>query len=320
MTCTPPPLDPAIAAALAADPDAVVGMEPEDIAVIRGRAVPVPAEQVTRYGTFERTDLTFPSAADGADVRVVLVRPARTSGPLPVIVHIHGGGLVLGGPLDDLPATLELAAHTGCAVASVDYRLAPEHPYPTPVLDCYGALTGLHDVAREWNLDPTRMILSGVSAGGGLAAAVALWGRDHDGPDLLGLLLACPMLDDRNETFSARQMRGVGTWDLTANATGWRAYLGDAAGGPDVPIYAAPGRAQDLSGLPPTFVDVATVETFRDECVAFASRIWQAGGSAELHVWPGGNHAFDFLAPWATLSQDARASRLAWLRRLLLDA
>ncbi|TNC20557.1 alpha/beta hydrolase [Georgenia sp. 311] len=320
MTWTPPPLDPAIAAALAADPDAVVGMEPEDIAVIRGRAVPVPPEQVTRYGTFERTDLTFPSAADGADVRVVLVRPVRTSGPLPVIVHIHGGGLVLGGPLDDLPATLELAAHTGCAVASVDYRLAPEHPYPTPVLDCYGALTGLREVAREWNLDPTRMILSGVSAGGGLAAAVALWGRDHDGPDLLGLLLACPMLDDRNETFSAQQMRGVGTWDLTANATGWRAYLGDAAGGPDVPIYAAPGRAQDLSGLPPAFVDVATVETFRDECVAFASRIWQAGGSAELHVWPGGNHAFDFLAPWATLSQDARAARLAWLRRLLLDA
>ena len=319
-TFTPPPLDPAIALALAADPDAVVGMTAEDIPVLRARAVPVPEHEVTRYGTFERTDLRFRSDADGAPVPVVLLRPVQTSGPLPVLFHIHGGGLVLGGPLDDLPAALDLAARTGCAVATVDYRLAPEHPYPTPLLDCYGALVGLHEAARDWNLDPTRMIVSGVSAGGGLAAAVALWARERDGPDLLGQLLVCPMLDDRNTSFSAQQMRGVGTWDLTANTTAWQAYLGDAAGGPDVPVHAAPGRAEDLRGLPPAYVDVASVETFRDECVAYAGRIWQCGGVAELHVWPGGNHAFDFLAPWAPLSQDARAARLAWLRRLLLDA
>lgn len=314
-----PPLDAAIAHALvSAGDDVVVSMTAEDIAALRAKAVPVPEAEVNRHGTYQRTDITFASAADGAPITVVLLRPRpRTAGPLPVLVHLHGGGLVVGGPLDDLSAALDLADRTGCAVASVDYRLAPEHPYPTPMLDCYGALLGLHDAAQRWGLDPDRFVLTGVSAGGGLAAAVALRVRDHGGPRVLGQLLACPMLDDRNETFSAHQMRGVGSWDLTANRVAWRAYLGQAVGGPDVPIYAAAARATDLSGLPPTYIDVATVETFRDECVAYASLMWRCGGDAELHVWPGGNHAFDFLAPWAPLAQDARAARLAWLRRLL---
>ena len=313
-----PPLDPAVAAALASEgDDVVVGMTAEDIAPLRAKAVPVPEVDVTRHGTYERTDLVFASEADGAPVTVVLLRPRRrTDRPVPVLVHVHGGGLVVGGPLDDLPAALDLADRTGCAVASVDYRLAPEYPYPTAMLDCYSALRGLHGVAADWGLDPERFVLTGVSAGGGLAAAVALRVRDHGGPRVLGQLLVCPMLDDRNESFSAHQMRGVGTWDLTANATAWGAYLGEAAGGPDVPIYAAASRATDLSGLPPTYIDVATVETFRDECVDYARLIWRCGGDAELHVWPGGNHAFDFLAPWAPLAQDARAARLAWLRRL----
>ncbi len=314
-----PPLDAAVARALeSAGDEVVVGMTAQDIPALRATAVPVPDVEVTRHGTYERTDLTFPSAADGAPVPVVLLRPAsRGRHPLPVLVHLHGGGLVVGGPFDDLPAALDLADRTGCAVATVDYRLAPEHPYPTPMLDCAGALRGLHAAAADWQLDPRRFVLTGVSAGGGLAAAVALHARDHDGPGLLGQLLVCPMLDDRNDSFSARQMRGVGSWDCTANAVAWRAYLGEAAGGADVPIYAAPGRATDLGGLPPTYIDVASVETFRDECVDYARLMWRCAGDAELHVWPGGNHAFDFLAPWAPLAQDARAARLAWLRRLL---
>ena len=205
-------------------------------------------------------------------------------------------------------------------VVAVDYRLAPEHPYPIPMLDCASALRGLHAEARHWQLDPERFVLTGVSAGGGLAAAVALHVRDHGGPALLGQLLVCPMLDDRNDSHSAHQMHGVGSWDRSANAVAWRAYLGEAAGGPNVSLYAAAGRALDLGGLPPTYIDVASVETFRDECVEYARLMWRCGGDAELHVWPGGNHAFDFLAPWAPLSQDARAARLAWLRRLLLRA
>lgn len=114
-------------------------------------------------------------------------------------------------------------------------------------------------------------------------------------------------------------MAGVGVWDRTANETGWTALLGELRGGPDVPAYAAPARAEDLSGLPPAFLDVGSAETFRDEVVAYASRIWQAGGVAELHVWPGGFHGFDGFAPQAALSQGARAAQLRWLRRLLAN-
>jgi acetyl esterase/lipase len=156
----------------------------------------------------------------------------------------------------------------------------------------------------------------GGSAGGGLAAATALLSRDRGGPALIGQLLECPMIDDRNNSYSARQMAGLGIWDQAANQLGWTALLGDAQGGPDVSPYAAPARAADLSGLPPAFIDVGSAETFRDEAVDYASRIWRAGGVAELHVWPGGFHGFAGLAPQAAVSQAAEVSPRAWLRRL----
>jgi acetyl esterase/lipase len=140
--------------------------------------------------------------------------------------------------------------------------------------------------------------------------------RDLGGPELLGQMLIYPMLDDRNNSPSALQMAGVGIWDRSANRTGWGALLGDAAGGPDVSPYAAPARAEDLSGLPATFVEVGSAETFRDEDVTYASRIWQAGGRAELHVWPGAFHGFDMTMPTAQISRDARRARTAWLNRL----
>jgi acetyl esterase/lipase len=126
------------------------------------------------------------------------------------------------------------------------------------------------------------------------------------------------MLDDRNDSPSARQMRGLGIWDASSKETGWNALLGaDDHGGPDVSPYAAPARAEDLSDLPPAFIDVGSAETFRDEAVAHASRIWQVGGRAELHVWPGGFHGFDVVAPHAAISHDAVTARAAWLRRQL---
>lgn len=125
------------------------------------------------------------------------------------------------------------------------------------------------------------------------------------------------MLDDRNDTVSGHQMAGVGLWDRTANETGWTALLGERRGGPDVSPYAAPARATDLSGLPPAFLDVGSSETFRDEVVDYALRIWQSGGVTELHVWPGGFHGFDGLAPRAAVSQAARTAQPGWLRRLL---
>lgn len=202
-------------------------------------------------------------------------------------------------------------------VVSVEYRLAPETPHPGPVEDCYAGLTWTADHAAELGIDPDRIVIAGASAGGGLTAAVGLLARDRGGPALAGQMLQCPMLDDRNDTPSARQMTGAGIWDSTANRTGWTALLGDARGGPDVSPYAAPARATDLSGLPPTFIDVGSAETFRDEAVAYASRIWQAGGTAELHVWPGGCHGFAALVPRAAISRAAVAAQLDWLRRVL---
>ncbi|KDA06848.1 esterase [Microbacterium sp. CH12i] len=155
-----------------------------------------------------------------------------------------------------------------------------------------------------------------MSAGGGLAAGVAVLARDRQGPRMLGQMLICPMLDDRNDSDSGHQMTGQGAWDRTANETGWNLYLGDIQRD-EVPIYASPARADDLSGLPPTFIDVGSAETFRDENIAYASRIWACGGDAELHLWPGGVHGFDALAPDAALSHDARQARVRWLTRLL---
>ncbi|MGW7794313.1 alpha/beta hydrolase fold domain-containing protein, partial [Streptomyces tricolor] len=183
----------------------------------------------------------------------------------------------------------------------------------------YAGLLWTAEHAREIGGDPDRIVVAGASAGGGLTAALTLLARDRRGPRPLGQLLMGPMLDDRNDTVSSRQMAGLGVWDRSANETAWTALLGDRRGGPGVSPYAAPARAADLCGLPPAFLDVGSAETFRDEVVGYASRIWQAGGVAELHVWPGGCHGFDALAPEAALSRTARAARVAWLRRLLAE-
>ncbi|PZR53749.1 alpha/beta hydrolase [Xylanimonas oleitrophica] len=308
-----PPFDAAVAEALSARPDDVVTtLLPEEIAALRERATPPDLAELARRTGRSLSEHRAPGP-DG-DVPVMLLRPPGDA-PAPVLLHLHGGGLVVGTVADDVPAAVALSET--CAVASVDYRLAPEHPYPAAVEDAYAVLAWLAGHAGELGLDRARIVVTGVSAGGGLAAALALLARDRGGPALAGQLLVCPMLDDRGDSASGHQMAGLGTWDRTANATAWAAYLGDAAGGPTTPAYAAAARAARLSGLPPAYVDVGSAETFRDECVQYAARIWQEGGDAELHVWPGGCHGFDGLVPQAPLSHDARAARAAWLERLL---
>lgn len=215
---------------------------------------------------------------------------------------------------------LDWAEELGLAVISVEYRLAPETPHPGQIEDVYAGLVWTAAHASDLGVDPARIVVAGGSAGGGLTAALALLARDRGGPAILGQMPLYPMLDDRNDTVSARQLVGRGVWDRTANDTGWTALLGESRGGPEVSPYAAPARASDLSGLPPVFIDVGSAETFRDEAVAYATRIWAAGGVAELHVWPGAFHGFDLLAPWAQVSQEARAARVRWLRRLLASS
>ncbi|GAB2831017.1 alpha/beta hydrolase [Actinocorallia aurea] len=276
-------------------------------------------EVFSRDGAYTVEELTIPGPEGAPEVALLLCLPTGAAAPYPLIYHTHGGGMIIGDNRIGLPEMLELAEGVGAAVASVEYRLAPGTPHPGPVEDCYAGLLWCAEHASELGVDPGRIIVGGASAGGGLAAAVALLARDRKGPALAGQLLMCPMLDDRNDTVSARQMAGRGIWDRASNAAGWTALLGDARGTDAVSPYAAPARAADLSGLPPAFIDVGSAETFRDEDVAYAARLWQAGGVAELHVWPGGFHGFDTMAPHAALSRDAKDARARWLTRLLAD-
>jgi len=318
----PPPFDPELAAALPAINKATApdGLRPETILATRERMAkmqPVSNEDLARGGAFAVEERTVPGPASAPDISLLTCRPTAATTPTPAIYHIHGGGMVVGDCRTGLPWMVELAEELQAAVVSVEYRLAPETPHPGPVEDCYAGLVWCAAHAHELGIDPERIVLVGGSAGGGLAAGVALMARDRGGPAVFGQLLICPMLDDRNDTPSAVQMAGLGVWDRTSNETGWTALLGDARGTDDVSPYAAPARATDLSGLPPAFIDVGSAETFRDEDVSYASRIWQAGGTAELHVWPGGFHGFAGMAPRAAVSQAAQAAPLRWLRRLL---
>ncbi|MFE7649463.1 alpha/beta hydrolase [Streptomyces phaeoluteigriseus] len=324
MTTVPPPFDPELAAALELIRDMISpGMSPEDIETVRRSPGIALLAQVdlTADGAFEVEDRTVPGPEGSPEISLLICRPTAPAParPRPVVYHVHGGGMVLGSNRVGVDQVLDWARELDMVVVSVEYRLAPEHPYPAPVDDVYAGLLWTAEHAEELGGDPERIVVAGASAGGGLTAALALLLRDRGGPRPLGQVLLCPMLDDRNDTPSARQMAGLGIWDRTANETGWTALLGDLRGGPDVSPYAAPARAEDLSGLPPAFLDVGSAETFRDEVVAYASRIWQAGGVAELHVWPGGFHGFDGFAPQAAVSRAARAAQLDWLRRLLAE-
>jgi acetyl esterase/lipase len=318
----PPPFDPELAAGLAALGDAAPApLTPEGLPDLRREAAestPPTDQELSQNGAYQVSEWTIPGPAGAPDLSLLICRPVGCTAPMPVLYGIHGGGMVGGHHRTSAANVLRWARHRPTIMLlSVAYRVAPETPHPGPVEDCYAGLVWTAKHAGELGIDPDRIIVAGGSAGGGLAAAVALLARDRNGPPLLGQLLLCPMLDDRNDTLSAHQMAGVGIWDRVSNETGWTALLGDARGGPDVSPYAAPARATDLSGLPPAFIDVGSAETFRDEDVAYASRLWQAGGQAELHVWPGGFHGFDGFVPDAAISRDAQEARLRWLDRLL---
>ncbi|MBW0102743.1 alpha/beta hydrolase [Pseudonocardia sp. KRD291] len=253
----------------------------------------------------------------GGEVPVSVVRPRDQVSGAPVVYWCHGGGMFMGDRATGAAQFCDWVEQLGVVVVSVEYRLAPEHPDPAPVEDCYAGLVWTAQNAAGFSADASSLVVGGASAGGGLAAGVALLARDRGGPAIAGQLLVYPMLDDRNDTGSTLQFEGVGVWDRISNRTGWDALLGGRRGTADVSPYAAPARARDLSGLPPAYVDVASTETFRDEDVAYATALWNAGVQAELHVWPGGFHGFDGFVPDADLSRRARAARVAWLTRRL---
>lgn len=254
------------------------------------------------------------SLGDGlGSVAVRVHRPVGVEIECPGIYFIHGGGMILG-TLDSEDATARmLCGAVAAVVVSVDYRLAPEHPHPTPVEDCYAGLEWTATHAGELGIDPARLAIFGGSAGGGLAVATALLSRERGGPRVSFLMPIYPMLDDRNETASSHEVTGVGVWDRQASLEAWDLYLD----GHDADQFAAPARAVDLRGLPPTFIDVGDVDLFRDEDIHFAARLMSAGVPTELHVYPGAYHASELIAPEAALSERIWEARIGALRRAL---
>lgn len=319
MSNSRPPYDPELEAAMLAFQAVAptpVSLRPDDIHTLRelSDSMTLPAEVLD----VARVEEHLIAGADGrpdTQVSVVRLKDADDRDPLPGMLFVHGGGMVAGNRFIGLDQVADWMSAVPMVVVSVEYRLAPENPHPAPVEDCYAALVWMADHAAMLGIDASRLAVAGASAGGGLAAAVALLARDRRGPELMAQLLGSPMLDDRAMTASSTEYDGSGTWDMTSNATGWAALLGSSAGGRDVSPYAAPARAESLADLPATFIDVGSAETFRDEVIDYAARIWTAGGKAELHVWPGGFHGFDSIAPMAMVSHEAREARVNWLRR-----
>ena len=258
-------------------------------------------------------DRQVPGPSGDPDITVRVYRPVNATGPLPGVYYIHGGGMIMGDIAGEDAGATMLCDLIGAVVVSVEYRLAPEHPHPAPVEDCYAGLVWTASHAAELGIDPQRLALYGGSAGGGLVLGCALLARDRGGPALKFMMPIYPMIDDRNETPSSQEITDVGIWDRAGNIEAWAWYLG----GKPADQYAAPARAQDVSGLPPAFIDVGTVDLFRDEDIAFAQRLMQAGVPTELVVNPGSYHASEVFAPEAALSQRIWARRVEALRRAL---
>jgi acetyl esterase/lipase len=251
--------------------------------------------------------LTLPSR-----VGVRLYRPADAQGPGPALLWIHGGGYIIGRAVQDDAQCRRFARELGATVASVEYRLAPEHPYPTPVEDCYSALTWL---ARLPAVDPKRVAIGGASGGGGLAAALAFVARDRGEVPVAAQLLVYPMLDDRSADRTDLNDSGHRLWSRSSNKFGWDAYLGDADRN-----VAVPARREDLSGLPPAWMGVGTLDLFHDEDLAYAARLNAAGVSCEVDVVAGAFHGFDVVAAKAEVSQSFFKSQCAMLLRALEPA
>lgn len=266
--------------------------------------------------SIEITDHHTP-AHDGHQVLVRVYRRVDRRDHRGGLYSIHGGGMVMGDVGMNDARCAAIALNLDVVVASVDYRLAPEHPYPVPLEDCYDGLVWFFDQAEALGVNTDRIAVGGGSAGGGLAAGLALLARDRQQVSPCFQLLTFPMIDDRNETPSSYMVDDTRVWNRAANIAGWSAYLSGRDGAEDVSAYAAPARATNLAGLPPAIVTVGSLDTFRDEDIAYAQAMLRAGVPCELHVYPGAYHGSNFTVPNADISQRWYRDEMAALDRAL---
>jgi acetyl esterase/lipase len=265
----------------------------------------------------ERVDAAAHSPGGFASVPVRIYRP-RAAGRrvLPAILFVHAGGFVVGSREISDSYCDHLVEAVDTVVVSVEYRLAPEHPFPAAPEDCYAALVWLFAAADELGIDRTRIAIAGESAGAGIAASVAQMTRDRGEVELCFQMLLWACLDDRHTTRSSQEIHDARLWNRALSESCWRVYLGNRAPS-ETPIYAVPARAGSLERLPPAYISVGQVDMLLDENVAYAMRLVEAGVRTELHVYPGGFHGFEILAPAAALSIDSRADQERALRRAL---
>lgn len=275
------------------------------------RALPVPQIGLAPRVTVE--ERSIPSG-EGDELRVLLYERADRPRPSAALLWIHGGGMVIGTPEQGHALSSRWADELGMLVVSVDYRLAPEDPFPAGLDDCYTALRWLVDQADALGVDPSRVAVGGDSAGGGLAAAVGQMARDRGGPAVCFQLLEYPMLDDRSVLRADHAGRGAFLWTPSSNRFAWTAYLGRPPAHGDAPRYAAPARTEDLAGLPPAWVGVGDLDLFFEEDVDYATRLQAAGVPCELHVEPGMYHGADSVLPKAPTSRSFHDRMTAALR------
>jgi len=287
----------------------------EDLAWSRSLLVQPPLEKSQLVHT---TNCMIPRG-DGGEMLVKIYEPIeRNRDKLPAMLWIHGGGFVMGHPdMDDLLCE-RFVQTANCVVVSVDYRLAPEHPYPAAIEDCYAGLVWMTAEAPSLGIDVKRVAIAGASGGGGLTAALALMARDKGGPSIIFQMPLYPMLDNRNETPSSYEITDAhATWSRSNNLTAWRMYLGEEKDTNELSPYAVPSRADNLAGLPPTYTCIGQLDLFRDETFDYVTRLAQAGVDVEMNLYPGSFHCFEVFVPEAEVSQRASQNYLDAMARAL---
>ncbi|MCK4863725.1 MAG: alpha/beta hydrolase [Dehalococcoidales bacterium] len=296
------------------------GLDLHDIPAVRAASEQMLAAMKEQMPVIEGVtsgDRLLPGPAGAPDVAVRIYQKTNRPSTLPALLWIHGGGYVLGSiEQEDMNAKL-LTLAGECLVVSVDYRLAPENPFPAPVEDCYAALKWLASHAGELGVDPTHIAIGGASAGGGLASGLALLARDRAEVDVAFQFLIYPMIDDCNVAPASEALPDTLLWTRESNLIGWRSYLGCEPGGEGVSPYAAAMRATDLTGLPPAYIAVGELDLFLNENVEYARRLIEACVPTELHVYPGACHGFDMVAPDADVTRQFTADFHQALKRAL---
>lgn len=284
-------------------------------AAMAEQIIPVgqPAEGITMEEQW------IPSLSEDHQIRVLIYRPEQVTDNMPAILEIHGGGYVVGAPEMSDASNRYYAQSIGGVVVAVDYRLSPETPHPGPVEDCYSALKWLHDNAEQLQINRQRIGILGGSAGGGLAAALTLLARDRQEVPIALQVLLMPMLDDRTVTRyekSPHPYAGEFVFSMPSNRFGWSCLLGQEPGSDDISYYAAPARADDLSGLPATFISTGALDLFVEENLDYARRLIHAGVATELHVYPGAIHGFAMMTGSTVAKQDKQLVTTALTRVL----